>query len=227
MNKILRKNLEGDEDDNENISETKKKEQEKRRRIKTFEGAKTAKKNLDSNQTLDNPMAMELDHVGDQYPEDLPDLLADDINSGELKGQEALLSGGLVKVVLSNAVKIVSAPLLVSFSYDNLAQLHPDSPKVVILLKNKKVILNLEEPRVSDQGVGWESQALEYGWWFVEGDLSHLKLFTEQVKFLGLPIEVLVWLTVVQDGSRHSWKSCVLCKSLEHGLTLNISQSVD
>ncbi|KAI8448842.1 hypothetical protein BY996DRAFT_6464235 [Phakopsora pachyrhizi] len=34
-----------------------------------------------------------------------------------------------------------------------------------------------------------ESQALECGW-------CHLKLLTEQVKFLGLPIEVWVWLTV-------------------------------
>ncbi|CAH7667633.1 hypothetical protein BY996DRAFT_6567913 [Phakopsora pachyrhizi] len=66
-------------------------------------------KNLESNQTLDTSMAMELDHVGDQYPEDLPNLLADGISSGELKGQEVLLSGALVKVVLSNAVKIVSA----------------------------------------------------------------------------------------------------------------------
>ncbi|KAI8443243.1 hypothetical protein BY996DRAFT_6470040 [Phakopsora pachyrhizi] len=41
---------------------------------------------------------------------------------------------------------------------------------------------------------GWHvHQALEYGWWFVEGDLSHLKISTEQVKFLCLPIEVWVW----------------------------------
>ncbi|CAH7675011.1 hypothetical protein PPACK8108_LOCUS9974 [Phakopsora pachyrhizi] len=136
MNKILReKTLEGDEDDNENISETKKKEQEKSQRIKTFEGAKT--------------MAMELDHVGDQYPEDLPDLLADDINSGELKGQKWSSSSKTRRL----------------FKYN----------------KNIKSFLQMGEELVN--------LALEYGWWLVEGDLSHLKLLMEQVKFLGLPIE--------------------------------------
>ncbi|KAI8447321.1 hypothetical protein BY996DRAFT_1002871 [Phakopsora pachyrhizi] len=132
--------------------------------IESFAEAKAAK-NLESNQTSDNPVAdyieqtaMELDHVGDQYPEDLPVSLADDINSGELKGQEALLSGALVKVALSNAFKAVSdvrifsealpliysldspaKPSLVSFLYDNLAQLHPDSPKAVILLKTRRL----------------------------------------------------------------------------------------
>ncbi|KAI8453608.1 hypothetical protein BY996DRAFT_6592561 [Phakopsora pachyrhizi] len=60
----------------------------------------------------------------------------------------------------------------------------------------KRVTYN--EPLAKVVGVVDEySQALEYSWWFVEGDLSHLKLLTEQVKFLGLPIEVWVWLTSV------------------------------
>ncbi|CAH7689947.1 hypothetical protein PPACK8108_LOCUS25134 [Phakopsora pachyrhizi] len=56
-------------------------------------------------------------------------------------------------------------------------------------------------------------QALEYGWWFVKGDLSHLKLSTEQVKFLGLPIEIWVWLTVAGYGAQTQTKA-VCCASL-------------